>query len=289
MADDSSYISTILGWLRGQKPSVANLAPPLSNYPTYSDADNARKYGFSEGNENQDYLDNEKAKVLGVVGTNFSPPAELRPQTSVPLPRPDPRKESAFTPISAENMGPLSNLIPSASRVVNPGEQGLNQIDNRMMRAALAANRSPIAALGFDPSKVALDAKVDGGTLGGAYLHGGKDKYDDIYTRVTPDDSIVHESTHRGLYKLMDKYPEMQSLLQGSPNQELIVRYLMHKNAGDPEGHIPSEEMDVKQRQEGIDTYEKGWNAKEYQDNLNKIEELAIQAMKDRGRRVGPQ
>lgn len=280
MADDS-YFSMIINALRGT-PSSANtssIAPPLTSYPSDADAENARKYGFSQGNEQQGFLDNEKARILGG--------ATPMPYTRTPLPQPDPRT-SSFTPISGAGMYPTETMNPAFSQVINPAQAGAaDKTNNLMMRAALAANRSPIAALGFDPSHVVMDTQMKQGAIGGAYAKGP----DDIYTGLSPDDSILHESTHRGLQKLREAYPDQApEIMKSMPNEEMVVRWLMHSKGGDPEGGAGEE--DAKQRQEGIDLFnepDKWASQAQNVSNLNKLQELAIGAMKDRGKRVGPQ
>lgn len=258
MADDS-YIGQVLNWLHGSQPPTVNTAPPLSSYPSRDDADYARHYGFSNGNEQQGYLDNQKARVLGYTS----------PETKM------------FKPASGVGLGIAEAINPAINQVVTPSAAGVP--DNTMMRAALAANRSPIAALGFDPDKVVLDTQTKRPTFGGAYVP----SKDTIYSATNPDDSVVHESTHRGLEKLREQFPEARSLLSSpnSPDEETVVRWLMKNQAGDPEGNQGP--IDAKQRQFAIDTY--GMPYTDYKGNLDKLQELAIQAMKDRGKRVGPQ
>jgi hypothetical protein len=284
----SDYLNQVLSWFKGEPKSQVNLAPPLSSYPTNADAENARHYGFSQGNENQDYLDNQKARVLGLTGeyaAQVAPPPSL-PQTNPPLPQPDPRKQ--FLPISGNGQTLDSVINPLASKVVDPSTVDLSdKTNNVMMRAALAANRSPIAALGFDPSKVIMDTKMGHSSLGGAY---NAKPFDSIYTNLNPDDSVVHESTHRGIQKLRELYPDqVNKIMNGteSPPEETIVRWLMHSQGGDPEGNSGME--DAKERQNAIDTYNSPYIGNDYKNNLNQLQELAIEAMKNRGKRVGPQ
>lgn len=286
MADDS-YFSQIVNALRGgpSAPTVTtNLAPPLAQYPTQHDADYARNYGFGDNGVNEEYLNNQKARVLGL--TNVDVPRVMNISTAKQAIKNNtvPKPTESFVPMSGEGMN-----IPTAiqnSQVVdlnkNPEVQG--KLTNTMMRAALAANRSPIAAVGFDPSKVVIDSLIQHPTLGGAF----SPKMDGIYTALQPDDSVVHESTHRGLQKLREQYPDQTNKLMGSmnsPDEETVVRWLMHSAGGDPEGNAG--DMDAKQRQHAIDVYKMPYTG--YKDSLNQLQELAIDAMKNRGKRAGPQ
>ena len=278
---DGSYIDQVLGWLKGNPATTTNLAPPLASYPSNSDAEFARKYGFSQGNEHQQYLDNEKARVLGL---NMP---DRMPFTKTPLPSPDPRR-GQFVPASGAGLYADEAMNPAASKDVNPQETGLSgKLDNLMMRAGLAANRSPIAAVGFDPSKVVLDTQMKHGSMGGAYAP----SLDTIYSTTSPDDSVVHESTHRGLQQLRQLYPDQApKALKQLPDEETVVRWLMHSQGGDPEGGAG--EVDAKQRQTGIDMFSGEKYpalAEMYKAPLNQLQELAIDAMKNRGKRVGPQ
>lgn len=271
MADDS-YLQQTLNWLRGSPPTTVNLAAPMAAYPSNQDAEFARRSGFSQGSENQQYLDNEKARILGIRNSALPPP------TNIPLPRTDPRR-GEFVPVSGSGLRPPDTMKPELSEVVSPPQE----TNNTMMRAALAANRSPIAALGFDPSKVVLDTKMQQGFFGGAYVP----SMDSIYSTINPEDSVVHESTHRGLQKLREQYPQAGKILGGinSPDEETVVRWLMHSQGGDPEGKAGPE--DAKQRQFAIDAYKLPYTG--YKDSLDQLQEMAIEAMKNRGKRVGPQ
>lgn len=277
---DESYFSQIISALRGNSSPQVNttLAPPLAQYPTQHDADYARNYGFGDNSINEDYLNNSKARVLG-----FPVPV------SEPVKGKKPASREVFVPASGVGSGGAELLNPENSSVVdlnqtsNSSLQG--QLTNTMMRAALAANRNPISALGFDPSKVVVDSLVQNPTVGGFYRR----KDDGIYSSLSPDDSIVHESTHRGLQKLREQYPDKAEALLGrgkSPDEESVVRWLMHSLAGDPEGRNGT--VDAKQRQHALDLYNSPYHV-DYNENLSQLQELAIDAMKNRGKRAGPQ
>lgn len=270
MADDS-YFSTIVNALKapftdpGAFKETVNTAPPLTSYPSDYDARMARLNGFSHFSPNQSYLDNDSARVLGT------------------------QSPQGFMPASGagHSVNEVLNLNPPTVDLSKPQNQDLRgKLDDTFMKAGLAANRSPIAAVGFDPSRVMVDSVMQHGSLGGAY----GPKSDSIYTTLSPEDSIVHESTHRGLQKLREQYPEAGQAMSKLPDEETVVRWLMKSQAGDPEGKDGP--VDAKQRQTGIDMF----SGEKYpalasmnKESLNTLQELAIDAMKHRGKRAGPQ
>lgn len=285
MADDS-YLGQVLGWLKGAETpnTTANLAPPLTSYPSNEDARMARGYGFSQGSVNQPYLDNDSAHILG---SNFQP-SNFAPGTVTTL---DKNMKNFFLPDSAEGrkLSYVGGAIndPKASSLVDlkdPNNTTLRgATEDHFMRAGLAANRSPIAAVGFDPTRTVVDTLMKNPNVEGVYAH----QPDGIYSVLTPDDSIVHESTHRGFQKLREQYPDqVNSAFTHLPSEETTVRWLMHSLGGDPEGG--SGPVDAKQRQHGID-YFTGPQGDAAKKALDQIQELAIGVMKGRGKRAGPQ
>lgn len=116
-------------------------------------------------------------------------------------------------------------------------------------QAALAANRNPIAALGFDPNRTVMDIMLKKGTLGGAYLPSG----DAIYANVSDTDpsSVVHESMHRGIKRLKEYSPRAKELIEKElPDEESVVRWMMYSTMGDPEKDLGS--ISDKQRKGAI-------------------------------------
>lgn len=287
---DESYFSQMLNALRstpsyGPPNVTTDLAPPLPAYPSQHDADYARNYGFGTNSINEDYLNNNRARVLGQNMTVNEPTKKGTSSAS----------REVFLPASGAGSDSSGVTDPKNSVDVNlnknPELQG--NLRNVMMQAALAANRSPIAAMGFDPSRVVVDSMIKKPNIAGLY----RPDFDMQYTALDPDDAIVHESTHRGLQKLREKYPaEADSAMsklgaKGSNlSEELVVRWLMASKAGDPEGNAGS--IDKKQRELGIQTFdpkEYPINATARREALNQLEELAIKDRLTRSRRSGPQ
>lgn len=269
MADGT--LDTVLGWLRG-KPTNPSLgietAPSLLSYPSHQDADYARNYDFGTNNLHEDYLNNNRSRVLGysIPMTSKKDGGEIFMQT----------KGTGMT--GSDVLDPALSKDIDLNQKTNTGIQ--DDLRNVHMRAALAANRSPLAAVGFDPSKVVVDSLIKNPSIAGLY----KPNVDKMYTVVDPEDAIVHESTHRGLQKLREQYPDkVNPLMAKMPNEEMVVRWLMKSKAGDPEGKAG--DIDAKQRQQSIDLFS---DAK-HQEALNALEEIAIEHMKGRGKRVGPQ
>jgi hypothetical protein len=290
----SDFIQWMVDALKGgSSPTVTtNLAPPLASYPSSSDADYARKYGYSEGNENQSFLDNQSMKLLGHNYT-VSGQSDLFPKNNKKTQTLATPQQNIFIPESGEGKSLTELTQPGNGQTINPQDPAYSDLkgnlNNRMMQAALAANRIPIAGLGFDPNQVTVDALLKHPDVGGVY----NPNTDNVYTNTDGPDSIVHESIHRGLQKLRELYPDQtKTLLDGnhSPDEELIVRHLMQEQAGDPEGKRGAyANADNAQREQGMWAYNKSYLSSDYNDSLKQLQELAIDAMKNRGKRAGPQ
>jgi hypothetical protein len=96
----------------------------------------------------------------------------------------------------------------------------------RMQEAATAANYSAIAALGFDPRRLALsDAPAERMNIGGRY-YPEADQMWSASSNTTP----VHESFHRGVKQMREAgvFPKAAEPYR----EETLVRALMLKNFG---------------------------------------------------------
>ena len=171
-------------------------APPLSAYPYgISDIEQARAAGFDYGSGMEAYLNADVARRLprSAVGMNLSGVMDLALTTGV-------------TPH-------------------DPRPKGTPNLGDVLYAAAIAARRNPIAALGFDPSRITFEPKPTHTTTAGLY---SPDK-DLIYANPFEPSAVLHESVHRGFDKLRlagEKTPS---------NEESAVRWLMSELAGDPE------------------------------------------------------
>lgn len=286
-------LDAVLGWLKGApaQPSLGmEKAPPLAAYPSDADANYARAQGYGYGSGNEPFLDNEATRAIGrnvpdIVFQKGKPVAGkpmFMPEGTTSLLRDAPDK-------SVEGLMSAVN-DPSKSGVLRGVENA--PMANLLMRAALASNRSPISALGFDPDKVVLDSQSSGRkfTLGGAYTPTPKSTTDNMYVNLSqPDGStIVHESTHRGFQKLRDTYPDkVKGIFKDGvlPHEEMVVRWLMAKNAGDPEKQDAEAKVGLQQRQDAVNAFTApplpSLVAKRG-DALTQLEDLAAEAIKNR-------
>lgn len=237
----------MLGLTTPETKVTEQKAPGLSGYPQQSDAEYAIKNNFGYGTGLEPYINVEVARVYNKV-----------------------------------ERGNLSDVIKGSTtneRLDTLKNLGLREkIGTVFTQAALAANRSAIATLGFDPTKINLQTKMGNATLGGFY----SPKEDQTWMNVVPgnESAIVHESIHRGLEKLQNSSKEAKDILEKLP-EERLVRYMMYKTMGDPEGG--QGEVDARQRKEGVDYF----SSSERQKLVARLEELAAEQHK-KNRPRGP-
>lgn len=253
-------MSNIIG---SSKPAVTETnAQPLSGYPSVDDAREAVKYGFGYGTGNEPFIEGKRARIMG--------------QTS---------SSGDFTARSAQGMSteeaPKAANDERQSRMLDLGRMSNWDVRQKLgpvfARAALAANRNPIAALGFDPNRSVMDVMMKNATVGGVY----EPTADAIYANMSGTDpsSILHESIHRGIEKLR-KNPEAAEILKRLPSEEYVVRWMMKTFAGDPEKGIGS--ISDKQRQTAVDMFgnDNGWGP-DYRVRLAKLMEIAANMRKE--------
>lgn len=205
--ENQSIVSWLMGKLGGEPQGKTYLAPPRQNYPTDEDVNFARKYDYSYGQPWAPEFEDHSARLVS-GGLNQRP-------------------------LKSELLGTdkttIDKLIPG---VTDP-------LKNYYAKAALAAEGSGLAKLGFDPDRAALDPfrNSEDITAVGAYIP----KHDQIYANIkdTSDPSVLmHESMHRGLQKLHDSpfwRPEFDEIMNDPDMNEYMVRHLMHTKMGDPE------------------------------------------------------
>lgn len=196
----------------GSRPlSSYEKAPPLIDYPYgHSDIEQAKEAGFDYGTGWEGYLSGNIARRL-------------------------PRSASGLTLKQTMDLAAQSGVTPH-----DPRPKGTQNLGDVLYAAALAANRNPITALGFDPAKVVFDPSPTHKTFGGLYSPGK----DVVYANPFDASAVAHESTHRGFNALRDlghKIPD---------DEELAVRWLMEKLAGAPESKF-YDEMGFRQDAEG--------------------------------------
>lgn len=167
------------------------------------------------GTGNEAYISGERARVLG------NPMDDNRP-------------------FAANGMGFEVMLDPDH----NVPQAGSPNTAALYAAAQQAIRRSPLAALGYDPTKFALDVEAQKGApthYAGAYIgpgysseNGERREIDSGYVNANYPSTLVHESTHRGINQLRESglLPNWVKFL---PDEELIVRVLMADRVGDPE------------------------------------------------------
>lgn len=264
---ENMAIGEFLNRFVSNSPSTPK-AKNLSSYPSDEDAAFARAYGFGYGSGNESHVNGEVARVLGeYVKGNFEP------KTAV--------GRSLF-----DIMGAVHNEAKSKNiNLLDPKNAYIaDRLGQEYAKAALAVNRVPVAALGFDPSRVVVDTEAGKNNkvnIGGAY----NEKLDSLYSNLSSPGTIVHESIHRGLKKLR-KDPALKEVFDGLPSDEYITRYLMATQSGDPEKG--SGDVGDAQRKTGIYFFTTGPKAEEYKKNLDIIERAAqdsIARQRERGPR----
>lgn len=264
----------ILDWLglggsgKDEKPKTAGLeeAPPMQNYPTDDDVKFAKEYGFY-----QDYYEPySTGKTARVLGQEYKYSKGKK-------------TESVFTALSGVGLDDAMFTMPEKLSKFVEGNPKTAEV---FAKGALAANRIPIAALGWDPSRVMLDTKMGPN----ATVAGLQDtKSDMMYVNVDYPEAVVHEAIHRGMDKLRQKHPDFFATAKKNdalPSEEMITRYLMLTQAGNPEegrGNIASKQVkDSKQLFEGLKI---SGISHRYQETLKKLTKLAQDEL---GTRRGP-
>jgi hypothetical protein len=211
---------------------------------------------------------------------------------------------------AAPSMGPGGRFrqLPNtreAARVLNsdrpnfgPPNHTLNDDERvKMMQAFLGAQRSPLAALGFDPTKMVSTVPKSGPELNvaGMYMPERDTIWHDGETGSTP----VHESMHRGR-EMLQKYGSTPggvrdssiaqsdgatggnaAAINGPKHDEMVVRALIARYFGDVE-HIEGADAGNRQVRQG-----KNFGALN-QGLLDQIEQAAADMVKKRGRPMGP-
>ena len=164
------------------------------------------------------------------------------------------------------------------------GSKGLPE--DYYARGALAANRSALATLGFDPSRVGADVWHDPrkvSVLGLTYPGGN------MYANAGFPSTLVHESIHRGIDKLAGTpywKKEFNQFSGGTKLNEALVRHLMKTQMGDPEVAFdnrtdltPDKNLGQQQRQWSDQLYKSNPS---YQNLTDQMENAAAQYLAHR-------
>jgi hypothetical protein len=247
-------------------------ADGLSAYPNDADAEFARKYGFGYGSRLEPYINQEVSRVLGE--SKFMR-GESRGGGTVAF-----SARSGAGSYLDQVLSTINDETKSKNLDLTKPENAEIKLElgNTYAKAALAVNRIPIAALGFDPSRVVMDAKMKNANVGGAY----SPELDAIYSNLSSPGNLVHESIHRGIEKLRQD-PDLKSVFKDLPREELVVRYLMATQAGNPEQGSGS--IGDQQREQALYEFDKGLGS---QRNKVALEKLTKAAQDLIGKRRGP-
>jgi hypothetical protein len=202
---------------------IPTTGPTLANYPTSNDAETARRGGFGYGEPTSAYIEGTAGRIFG--DKKGALPMEGRaPADRVSL-HGDPDEfwniaNRAWTTPTTQNRDPTQTKI----------------LQSEMTQAALAANYSPLAALGFDPRMVTTD--VSGRSKLGALAGMTDPETGRMVYKAGDSATIIHEAMHRALLTLKDdkRLPaRLQARLQNPAHEESTVRQFVKAQAGNPE------------------------------------------------------
>jgi hypothetical protein len=266
------FLNSLLG---KDKPPGTKVQPPttMAQFPSDQDVEFAKSYGFGYGTVAEPFINQKTAMIYGDVSAAFGG-----------------KKLAVFTARSAAGgkISEILNAVNDSSKNINVD---LTRPENRDIRdrigytyakTALAVQANPIADLGFDPKRIMVDTEIGRAgevNIGGLY----GPKQDAIYANLVGPGNMVHESIHRGLKLLRDRAagvgiwekheprPELAELLAKLPKpEELVIRYMMVKYAGDvenekrpDEGRLQGNEVGAEQRAQAIKAFDDSFFGKE--------------------------
>jgi hypothetical protein len=152
------------GKLTGNGPTqvTETKANPLSTYPSQDDARDALKHGFGYGTGNEPYIEARNARIMGETDSK----GKFTPRSGAGL-----LLDQAIGAVDDEKLSRMLDLDKMENWKLK------EKLGTTFTQAALAVNRNPIAALGFDPSRTVMDLVMKGANIGGAY----EKKRDAIY------------------------------------------------------------------------------------------------------------
>lgn len=229
----------------------------LTEYPSGDDVAFAKKADVGYGSGNESFLSGQSANVWSYPGKKGAQAVGIQDVRDATEAATDPK---------------LRNIMGGS-----PETAAL------YTAAHLAALRSPVTALGFDPHKVALDLRSGDKVSAAGMYRGGRDS---IYSNAAYPSNIVHESTHRGLKRLRESGIVPKEVLDALPPEESVVRYIMSLHMGDPEKNVKGEEG-RSERREGLRAFGRDSNdpqkystedsseTRKHRDALNKLNDYA--------------
>ena len=125
-----------------------------------------------------------------------------------------------------------TGTFETASRIASTPEERDNILKNW-----LGAQKSPVSALGFDPNHTVTSLQKTDLNVAGIYMP----KSDTMWYDTASQDSVVHESIHRGieiLRKSGDLPKSVEETMDNHGGEEYMVRALKVKYFGDIEAPI---------------------------------------------------
>jgi hypothetical protein len=241
---------------------IPTTGPTLQNYPTPADAVAARAGGFGYGEPTSAYIEGSSGRIFGT------------PKGALPM---EGRKPVTDRDLDTDFWDVANRTWATpTTQVANPKQRAVTQ--DAVTRAAIAANYSPLAALGFDPRALITD--VSGKSkLGGLAGMTNPDTGEMVYNAGVSDPStIIHEAMHRALLTLKDDKrlpPRLQARLQNPDHEESTVRQFVRAQAGNPETDSDATEQAAQGPQ---------WTPEEME-IVNKLAQEKIQKNRPRGPR----
>jgi hypothetical protein len=213
----SEWFQSILNAFKAPREEVPQF-PPNAPYPSREDLDLARRSGFGYETGNDEIY-------------------KTGPHTNVPVP-------SRGSGLRSLDEFFDKRIIPEMKNKRNL-HRGRSVADMQLA-AGLAANRSGITGLGYDPRRFSVDTRPTRANYGGLYAPN-----EDVgWVRLEDPSALTHEATHRGLAKLREQDSPTARKIDGL-DEELLVRHIMTSRMGDPE----DTEDQSEQRKQAIDRY----------------------------------
>lgn len=200
--------------MMGIDPSVEYLdVPPRRDFPSKEEVDYGRKVGATHGSPVAPMLESPSAKIKSMSldaaadAYNSGILGDERPPVAGDIPGLDPKI--------------VSKMNSTEGRVTKETQDAL-------YRAYLAAQRSALASLGFDPRRMITtpaDKEGRSASVTGAYVPDN----DKIWTQAEyAPSNPVHESMHRGLNILRKHHgKDKQDVIPNDYDEERIVRQMM--------------------------------------------------------------
>lgn len=126
-------------------------------------------------------------------------------------------------------LGPEMDNLISNLKVQNVPEDLQSAVGEAYTKTALMTKKSAIAALGFDPAKIAVEWGNRDVTVAGFY----SPKVDSMYVNQHYYDTMLHESMHRGFEILRKEgtLTDKEKEFIGLNTEELAVRHLVQEHA----------------------------------------------------------